>query len=224
MAKILHGSFITKDSQGNIIKVNGLSSQDIQTIKDNIAETARLKKLIETINSGQRMIALKDYYTDEQHKAEMAVGVYYSVPFNKANEWLEWDEKTGAPKNPQTNVAVTDLEVAYFQIVMKNSDDAVNKLGRIDNRVSFANVPFLDADNTFTGNNTFEKDITVSATQDPTSLGNDKLTTAKWVREHVEKTVNEAGHLKLKYQATEPGDDLLKENEIVLFDSTNLIA
>lgn len=225
MAKILNGSAVYKDAQGNIIQQLGLSANDINKIKEYFAKTTTLEQVVKSINAGQRQIALKDYYTDETHKAEMAVGVYYMVPFNAGDQWLEWDETTGKPKSPQTNTAVTDIKLAYFQIVYKNSSDAVQKLGKQEVKSSFANVAYIDANNTFTGDNTFEKDITVSATQDVATLGDNKLTTAKWVRDKIANDIAAAHHVTAKYYENGmPQDDALVTGEIALFTATDLLA
>lgn len=225
MAKILNGSAVYKDAQGNIIQQLGLSANDINKIKEYFAKTTTLEQAVKSINAGQRQIALKDYYTSDANKAEMAVGVYYMVPFNAANQWLEWDEATGKPKSPQTDTAVTDLVVSYFQIVYKNSSDEVQKLGKQEVKSSFANVAYIDANNTFTGDNIFNKDITVTATQDVGTLGNDKLTTAKWVRDKIAADIAAANHVTAKYYDTGmPQDNALVVGEIALFTATDLLA
>ena len=225
MAKILNGSAVYKDAQGNIIQQLGLSANDINKIKEYFAKTTTLEQAVKSINAGQRQIALKDYYTSDANKAEMAVGVYYMVPFNTADQWLEWDEATGKPKDPQTDTQVTDLVVSYFQIVYKNSSDEVQKLGKQEVKSSFANVAYIDANNTFTGDNTFEKDITVNATQDVDTLGNEKLTTAKWVRDKIAKDIAAANHVTAKYyDAGQPQDDVLVVGEIALFTAPDLLA
>ena len=225
MTKILNGSAVYKDAQGNIIQQLGLSANDINKIKEYFAKTTTLEQVVKSINAGQRQIALKDYYTNEDNKAEMAVGVYYMVPFNAGDQWLEWDETTGKPKSPQTNTAVTDIKLAYFQIVYKNSSDAVQKLGKQEVKSSFANVAYIDANNTFTGDNTFEKDITVSATQDIATLGDNKLTTAKWVRDKIAADIAAAHHITAKYYENgQPQDDALVAGEIALFTATDLLV
>ena len=225
MAKILNGSAVYKDAQGNIIQQLGLSANDINKIKEYFAKTTTLEQAVKSINAGQRQIALKDYYTSDANKAEMAVGVYYMVPFNAANQWLEWDEATGKPKSPQTDTAVTDLVVSYFQIVYKNSSDEVQKLGKQEVKSSFANVAYIDANNTFTGDNIFEKDITVNATQDVDTLNDNKLATAKWVRDKIAKDIAAANHVTAKYYDNGmPQDDALVTGEIALFTATDLLA
>ena len=65
---------------------------------------------------------------------------------------------------------------------MKNEAGVVQKLGREDIQTSFVNVlAFLTATQTFTGENTFEKDITFTGTdQDVDTLNDNKFATAKW--------------------------------------------
>ena len=216
--KVLYGSAIFKDGQGNTVKVLGLSENDKNKLKQALTDIENLKTEVDKSNRGQVTIALKDYYTNEDHKDEMAVGVYYRVPFNKQDQFLEFDPETGKPKNPQTDANVTDLEVAYFQIVMKNSSDAVNKLAKQVLKLSFEGMATLAGTQTFTGDNTFEKDITVSATQSVDSLGDDKLATAKFVRDLADKKINEAGHLKGTFSNTgEPQDDQIVNNQITFY-------
>lgn len=216
--KVLYGSAIFKDGQGNTVKVLGLSENDKNKLKQALADIENLKTEVDKSNRGQVTIALKDYYTDETHKDEMAVGVYYRVPFNKQDQFLEFDPETGKPKSPQTNDTVTDLEVAYFQIVMKNSSDVVNKLAKQVLKLSFEGMATLAGTQTFTGDNTFEKDITVSATQNVDSLGDDKVATAKFVRDVADKKITEAGHLKGTFSNTgEPQDDQLVNNQITFY-------
>lgn len=216
--KILYGSAIFKDGQGNTVKVLGLSEGDKNKLKQALTDIENLKIEVDKSNRGQVTVALNDYYTNEDHKDEMAVGVYYRVPFNAQDQFLEFDPETGKPKNPQTDANVTDLEVAYFQIVMKNSSDTVNKLAKQVLKLSFEGMATLAGTQTFTGDNTFEKDITVSATQNVNSLGDDKLATAKFVRDVADKKITEAGHLKGTFSSTgEPSDDQIVNNQITFY-------
>ena len=216
--KVLYGSAIFKDGQGNTVKVLGLSENDKNKLKQALADIENLKTEVDKSNRGQVTIALKDYYTDETHKDEMAVGVYYRVPFNSDDQFLEFDPETGKPKDPQTGGTVTNLKVAYFQIVMKNSSNTVNKLAKQELQLSFEGLATLKGTQTFTGDNTFEKDITVSAQQNVDSLGDDKLATAKFVRDVADKKITEAGHLKGTFSSTgEPQDDQIVNNQITFY-------
>lgn len=220
---ILKGSAIFKDAQGNIVNLTCFSQNDIDKLKRALTDIENLKTEVDKSNRGQVTIALKDYYTTETHKDEMAVGVYYRVPFNKQDQFLEFDPETGKPKDPQTDTNVTDREVAYFQIVMKNSSDVVNKLAKQVLKLSFEGMATLAGTQTFTGENTFEKDITYSgADQDVDTLGENKLATAKFVRAVADKKINEAGHLKGSYSNTgKPTDDLILANQIVFYTATD---
>lgn len=223
---IKYGSGIFKDAAGNVIKIQGWTENDINKVKQHGTDIETLKAQVNSINEGQRKIALKDFYTSEAHKAEMEVGVYYSVPFNANNEYLEWDMSTGKPKDPQSVVTVVDLVPKYFQIVMKNEGDVVQKLGRQDIQSSFADVAFLNATQTFTGENTFDRDITYAGTdQDVDTLNDNKFATAKWVRAVTAKKITEAGHLAGSYNATgEPTEDTLVANTIVFYRAVDQLA
>lgn len=223
---IKHGAAIFKDASGNVIKIQGLTENDINKIKQHGTDIEALKAQVNSINEGQRKIALKDFYTSDADKAEMEVGVYYMVPFNAGNEYLEWDMTTGKPKDPQTNGTTVDLVPKYFQIVMKNEGGNVQKLGRQDIQSSFSDVAFLTATQTFTGENTFEKDITYGGTdQDVDSLGDNKFATAKWVRAVADKKILEAGHLSGSFNATgEPQDNALVANTITFYKAVDQLA
>lgn len=226
---VTHGAAKFKDAQGNTVVVQGLSNNDVTKVKGyftksdtNAQEIESLKATVKSINQGQRMLAYKDYFTNEDHKDEMAVGVFYVVPFNTQGQFLEFDPKTGKPKDPQAVEGVTDLKVAYTELVYKNSDETVNKLGRQDTQMSFADMATLSTDQTFTGTKTFSKDVVMTATQDATSLEDNKLATAKFVREVADQKIAAAGHLMGKYSASDPGDSI-EANQIVFYPTPNLL-
>lgn len=222
--KVMYGSAIFKDAQGHMVKLPGFTKNDIAKLQSYITKTDENTAKIASINQGQRMLAYKDYYTDDTHKDEMAVGVFYVVPFNAKDEFLEFDPDTGKPKSPQPVGSTTDLTVAYTQLVYKNSADQINKLGRQDTQMSFADMAKLSATQTFTGDNTFEKDITMSATQNVDTLGGDKLATAKFVRELADKKINDAGHLTGTFSQTgEPTEDQLVVNQIAFYKAVDML-
>ena len=223
---IQYGSGIFKDAAGNVIKIQGWTENDINKVKQHGTDIAALKAKVDNLNHGQVELALKDYYTTDANKDEMEVGVFYKVPFNASNEYLEWDMTTGLPKDPQTVNTVTDLKPKYFQVVMKNEAGVVQKLGREDIQTSFVNVAFLTATQTFTGENTFEKDITFTGTdQDVDTLNDNKFATAKWVRAVADKKIREAGHLAGSFNATGvPQDDTLTANTITFYKAVDLLA
>lgn len=223
MAKIAYGKVVFKDSTGQEIQIPGFSENDINKLKENIAKVTALEGKVNSLNNGQFTIAYKDFYTDETHKAEMEVGTFYLVPFNTQGQFLEFDPDTGKPKNPQTNGGVTDLNVAYYEQVFKNSSDTVNKLGKQEVQMSFADMAKLSANQTFAGDNTFSKDITVTASQDVDGLADTKVATAKFVRDVTDKKILDAGHIKGKYSATDPGSSIAA-NEMIFFPATDLLS
>ncbi len=218
------GSLIVKDKQGNVVKVESLSANDKQKIKDYFSKTDVLEQKIAAVNAGQQQIAYKDFYTSEAHKAEMSVGTYYNVPFNAGGEFLEFDPATGRPKSPQPVTTVTDLKVSYYEIVYKSADDVVAKLGRRNADASMEHVLYDNVNETVTGEYTFERDITMTAAQDVDSLGDTKLASAKFVRDLLTKKITEAQHLTGNYVSTgEPQEDTLVANDIVFFAAVDLL-
>ena len=218
------GSLIVKDKQGNVVKVESLSANDKQKIKDYFGKTDALEQKIAAVNAGQQQLAYKDFYTNEDHKAEMASGVYYNVPFNAGGEFLEFDPTTGKPKSPQPVATVTDLKVSYYEIVYKSADGTVAKLGRRNADASLEHVLYDNVNETVTGEYTFEKDITMTASQDVDSLGDTKLASAKFVRDLLTKKITEAQHLTGNYVSTgEPQKDTLVTNDIVFFAAVDLL-
>ncbi len=218
------GSLIVKDKQGNVVKVESLSANDKQKIKDYFGKTDALEQKIAAVNAGQQQLAYKDFYTDEQHKADMTSGVYYNVPFNVNGEFLEFDPSTGKPKSPQPVATVTDLKVSYYEIVYKSADGTVAKLGRRNADASLEHVLYDNVNETVTGEYTFEKDITMTASQDVDSLGDTKLASAKFVRDLLTKKIEEANHLTGNYVSTgEPQESTLQTNDIVFFAAVDLL-
>lgn len=218
------GSLIVKDKQGNVVKVESLSANDKQKIKDYFGKTDALEQKIAAVNAGQQQLAYKDFYTNEDHKAEMASGVYYNVPFNANGEFLEFDPATGKPKSPQPVSTVVDLKVSYYEIVYKSADGTVAKLGRRNADASLEHVLYDNVNETVTGEFTFEKDVTMTATQDVDSLGDTKLASAKFVRDLLTKKIAEAQHLTGNWKADgEPQEDTLQTNDIVFFAAVDLL-
>lgn len=218
------GSLIVKDKQGNVVKVESLSANDKQKIKDYFSKTDVLEQKIAAVNAGQQQLAYKDFYTNEDHKAEMTAGVYYNVPFNAKGEFLEFDPATGKPKSPQTVDTVVDLKVSYYEIVYKSADGTVAKLGRRNADASMEHVLYDNVNETVTGEFTFEKDITMTASQDVDSLGDTKLASAKFVRDLLTKKIAEAQHLTGNWKADgEPQEGTLVTNDIVFFAAVDLL-
>lgn len=219
------GSGVFKDAQGNVVHIQGLTENDVNKIKEYHGKVDTLERQLKAVNAGQRQLAYKDYYTTEDYKSEMAVGVYYSVPFNAQGQFLEFDQATGKPKNPQTVGTVVDLKVSYYEIVYKSSDETVAKLGRQNADASMEHVLNDNTNETITADYTFDRDITVNATQDVDALGDTKVATAKFVRDLVSRRITETAHMAGKFYDTgAPEDGSLVTNELAFYPATNLIA
>lgn len=217
-------NFILKDGQGNIQHIRSFTENDVTKVKQAIADIAQLKQDMASINAGQATKAYKDYYSSNDHDAEMDAGVLYLVPFNAQGEFLELDPETDQPKNPQTVPEVTDLNIAYYECVYKGSGGTKTKRGRINANLSLANVLYDNKDATVSAHFTFSQDVDGPSVQDVDSLGDTKLATAKFVRDVATKKVTEAGHLTGKYYATgKPEEAALVTNELAFYVATDLL-
>lgn len=222
---IRYGSGVFKDAEGNIVYIQGLTENDVTKIKTYHGKVDTLENLVKAANAGQRMLAYKDYYTNgDTLKTEMAPNVYYLVPFNAQSQFLEFDLATGKPKNPQSVAETTDLKVSYYEIVYKTTDETVVKLGRQNADASMEHVLYDNVNETITGEYTFEKDVIMTATQDVTALADNKLATAKFVRDSITKNITEAGHLTGRYSNTDIDEGQLVANQIVFVAAKNLVA
>ena len=215
---IKYGSGIFKDAQGNIVRIQGWTEGDINTVKQMKTDIETLKQGVEAANSGQRELAYKDLTQPSAETTGLNAGTYYLVPFNAQNQFLEFDASTGKPKDPQTVPETTDLIVKYFTIMYFNGTALAN-VGRQDVQTNLSNVVYDNKDATLTANYTFSNDVVVSATQD-SSLADNKLATAKFVRD----TVTSAGHMSGKYYATDPGDAALVTNELAFITAVAVLA
>lgn len=212
------GSAVFKDDQGHTVGVQGWTPDDVQTAKQMKSDIEDLKQKVAAANSGQRELAYKDLTQPGAETTGLNAGTYYLVPFNASNQFLEFDPATGKPKNPQTVPETTDLIVKYFTIMYFNGTALAN-VGRQDVQANLSNVVYDNKNATLTAEYTFSNDITVNATQ-TTSLGDNKVATAKFVRD----TVAAAGHMKGKYYATDPGVEALVTNELAFIPAVNLLS
>lgn len=127
-----NGALIFKDQAGNIVRVNGLSDNDITKLKAALTQVEANKSAIESMQSEMvenlaehRELAYKDY-TQTANQTDMKVGVYYMVPQNAANEFLEFDPATGKPKADQT---ATDKVVDHYVVMYKPAEGEVQTVG-----------------------------------------------------------------------------------------------
>lgn len=217
-------NFILKDGQGNIQHIRSFTENDVTKVKQAIADIAQLKQDMATINAGQATRAYKDYYSSDEHDAEMDAGVLYLVPFNAQGQFLEYDPETDQPKNPQPVAEVTDLVPAYYECVYKGAGGTKTKRGRINANLSLANVLYDNKDATISAHFTFSQDVDGPSAQDVDSLGDTKLATAKFVRDTVNKKVTEAAHLTGKFYDTgKPDEGALVTNELAFYVATDLL-
>lgn len=215
---VKYGAGIFKDGQGNTIRIQGWTQNDINTVKQMKADIETLKEGVQAANSGQRELAYTDLTQPDAPTTGLVSGTYYMVPFNASNQFLEFDPATGKPKSPQTAPETTDLIVKYFTIMYFNGT-ALSNVGRQDVQANIQHVVYDNVDATLSANYTFSNDITVSASQD-TSLADNKLATAKYVKD----TVAGAGHITGEYAAVDPGDGSLVANKLLFIPATDQIV
>lgn len=212
------GSGIFKDAQGNIVRIQGLTENDVNKLKQAFTDIEALKEGVQAANSGQRELAYTDLTQPSAPTTGLNAGTYYLVPFNAQNQFLEFDPATGKPKDPQTEAGTTDLIVKYFTIMYFNGTALAN-VGRQDVQTNLSNVVYDNKNATLTAEYTFSNDITVNASQ-TTSLGDNKVATAKFVRD----TVAAAGHMSGVYAAADPGDGALETNKMYFIPAVNLLS
>lgn len=215
---VKYGSGIFKDAQGNTIRIQGWTQNDINTVKQMKADIETLKEGVQAANSGQRELAYTDLTQPDAPTTGLVSGTYYMVPFNASNQFLEFDPATGKPKNPQTEPDTSDLTVKYFTIMYFNGT-ALSNVGRQDVQANIQHVVYDNVDATLSANYTFSNDIVVSASQD-TSLADNKLATAKYVKD----TVAGAGHMTGEYASVDPGDGALVANKMLFIPATDQIV
>lgn len=215
---VKYGSGIFKDAQGNIVRIQGWTQGDIDTVKQMKADIETLKQGVDAANSGQRELAYKDLTQPSAETTGLTSGTYYLVPFNAQNQFLEFDPATGKPKDPQTVPETTDLIVKYFTIMYFNGTALAN-VGRQDIQANISNVVYDNKDATLAANYTFTNNVTCNGNQD-TSLADTALATAKFVRD----TVTAAGHMKGTYAAADPGDGSLETNTLYFIPATNVLT
>lgn len=179
-----NGSYIGKDQQGNVVIVRGWTDNDIAKVKKGLADIKTLQDEMKASNVGQRELAYVDY-TVVDNQANMPAGVYFLVPFTKDNQYIEFDKKTGKPTNDA-------LKVDHFSIMYKSTgDDAtVSQVGTQDTHTTLEGVAFLGTNQTFTGENTFEKPVSIAT---PTAVNH--ATTKKYVDDTIADKDSKVVHI-----------------------------
>lgn len=227
--KYLQGSFTIKDLSGNVIQVNSLTENDIAKIKGYFSKTDSLEQKLASENLGQKTLAYKDY-RQELNQAEMVAGVYYMVPVNAADQFIEFDKTTGKPKVEQAE-GVDDPKVVKYYVVYKSSGEegTVATLGEIDQQPDFDLFGKLAADNTWTGNNTFNNDVKVAngASQDVNSIEDTVLVSGKIAKELNTKVKAlesaSATHITIQISELAPEEGSMTTNVLYGFKSKDLL-
>ena len=171
---IENGSFVGKDTEGNVVRVRGFTDNDINKIKGALSDIKQIKTDLKSINAGQKELAYKDY-TAVANQADMPSGIYFLVPMTADNQFIAFDKVTGKPTD-------TTKKVDHFVIMYKSTgaDGKVSNLGSQDTHTSIDGLAQLGGDNSFTGSNTFTKPLTVA-----TPTATDHATTKAYVDELV---------------------------------------
>lgn len=220
-ATVQYGSAQFYDGTTKVV-VQGLTANDVGKLNQALKDIEQLKQDVQVSNAGQRELAYKDLTLPDADKAGLIAGTYYMVPFNAQNQFLEFDVATGKPKDPQTVPETTDLNTAYFTIMYFNGTDLKN-VGRQDVQANISHVLYDNTPETITAAYTFDVDITMSQPQEQ-SLQDQKLTTAKFVRDHVTAAISGAGHMIGSYSTTPPADGDLEANHIYFFDAVDQLS
>lgn len=108
-----------------------------------------------SMRTGDFIIAMQDF-TQTAVQGAMDEGVFYSVPFNAADQYIQIDPETGKPAETQAD-GVTDKKVDHFVVMYKApTSKLVMNLGDRKVAPDFADVPLLSKDNNFSGTNSFK--------------------------------------------------------------------
>lgn len=130
------GSIVLKDASGNVVLVRSLTDADITQLKEDHTKLLALSGQMDAMENGGRQLAYKDY-TQAGNQTDMQAGIYYMVPFNAEDQFLEFDPTTGKPKADQADV--TDHTVAYYTLMYKGTGEpgTVSELGDMEVKLNF---------------------------------------------------------------------------------------
>ena len=166
------GSSFDSSSAEIIIAANGsITRTELPADPDDleIATVGYVKSLGDISGSleiGSWSIAMQDF-TNPLYQSEMDEGVFYSVPQNAADQYIQIDPATGRPAETQAS-GVTDKKVDHFVIMYKApTSKLVMNLGERKIAPDFNDVPLLSKDNTFTGTNVFKDAQKQTSSVDP---------------------------------------------------------
>lgn len=119
-----------------------------------------------SMKTGNWSIAMQDF-TNPLYQGAMDEGVFYSVPQNAQDQYIQIDPATGRPAETQAD-GTTDKKVDHFVIMYKApTSKLVMNLGERKIAPDFNDVPLLSKDNTFTGTNVFKDAQKQTSSVDP---------------------------------------------------------
>lgn len=166
------GSSFDGSSAEIIIAANGsITRTELPVDPDDleIATVGYVKSLGDisgSLETGNWSIAMMDF-TNALYQGEMDEGVFYSVPQNAQDQYIQIDPETGRPAETQAS-DVTDKKVDHFVIMYKApTSKLVMNLGERKIAPDFNDVPLLSKDNTFTGVNVFKDAQKQTSSVDP---------------------------------------------------------
>lgn len=162
----------------NTSKIAAVESKANQNTSSIEAINKKIEDLEAFAGDGAVKFAYKDY-TQEDAQAEMVVGIRYLVAFNKANQYLQLDKKTGQVASNQAE-GVVDKNIDYWKLVLKDSDGIVHTLNQ---KIDFTGVAYVDQPNTFTESQTFNKPAFANGNQGFNEANNNQLLTKQNVIE-----------------------------------------
>lgn len=175
-----NAEMVLTDIEGNIALMRSFSDDYVAYVKETRTKVDTLEQKTENSKLNQYRRAFKDYRQPENQE-DMEQNIFWMVPVNQNDEFVEYDPNTGKPKPDQTT---SDHEVAKYIIMYKDSAGLVFEHGQIDKQPDFDLFATLAGDNTFTGSNTFSQAVTLSngATQELESIPDTEAVGGKVVK------------------------------------------
>lgn len=133
---------------GQLIKGNLLSDQDIIRLNDTRARIKSLETKVDDLHKFTRKLSELDFYTDATHKDSMQVGVVYMCAFKDGTFVAPSIDTTGNKFWPEGKIP------DYYELVMLADDGTVMKLGREKYSSSLDDVMSKIHDNEYLGQQT----------------------------------------------------------------------
>lgn len=210
---------VTPKALKTVKTVVDTNATDIAKLKEDLG---KLENTVNASNAGQKTLAFKNY-TVADNQADMESGVYYMVPFNKADQYIAFDPNTGRPSATQAE-GVTDTTVKYCVILYKTADGLVANLGLQDQEMDFDQFSTLVGNNEFTGKNTFTVapvKTAQSTVSDLSDIEDGTLISKKELTDYVGKV---QGDSSIRVTESDPTLDEMQEGALYLVvDATETV-